>query len=77
MAVNADRRESDLDVIAADTLALWQNTAQGQQNAGTAGSADAPKPMEFWWYVLMAVLALAVAESFLGNKHLTVDSEAV
>jgi hypothetical protein len=74
VAVNADRRESDLDVIAPDTLALWQNTSQGQRNAGSLGEADRPKPVEFWWYVLMAVLALAVAESLLGNRHLTVDS---
>ena len=31
--------------------------------------------MEFWWYVLIAVLALAVAESLLGNRHLTADGE--
>jgi hypothetical protein len=76
VAVNADRHESDLDVISADTLALWQNTAQGGQNAASGGEGDAPKPMEFWWYVLIAVLALAVAESLLGNRHLTVDTEA-
>jgi hypothetical protein len=73
VAVNADRHESDLDVIAADTLTLWQNTAQGQPNAVSGGGAEAPKPVEFWWWVLVAVLALAVAESLLGNRHLTVD----
>jgi hypothetical protein len=73
VAVNADRHESDLDVISADTLALWQNTAQGPQNATAGGEAETPKPMEFWWYVLIAVLGLAVAESLLGNRHLTVD----
>src|SRR6202167_1716473 len=73
VAVNADRHESDLDTISADTLALWQNTVQGPQSAGVGGEADAPKPMEFWWYVLIAVLALAVAESLLGNRHLTVE----
>ena len=76
VAVNADRHESDLDVISADTLALWQNTAKGQPNAASGGEVEAPKPMEFWWYVLIAVLALAVAESLLGNQHLTVDSQA-
>ena len=76
IAVNADRHESDLDVISADTLALWQNTAQGRENAASGGEAEAPRRMEFWWYVLMAVLALAVAESLLGNHHLTVESEA-
>lgn len=74
VAVNADRHESDLDMISADTLALWQNTAQGPQNANSGGDAEAPKTMEFWWYVLIAVLALAVAESLLGNRHLTVEN---
>ena len=73
VAVNADRHESDLDVISADTVALWQNTAQGQQNATSGGQAESPKPMEFWWYVLIAVLALAIAESLLGNRLLTTD----
>jgi hypothetical protein len=57
-------------------VALWQNTAQGQQNATSGGQAESPKPMEFWWYVLIAVLALAIVESLLGNRHLTVDNEA-
>jgi hypothetical protein len=83
IAVNADRRESDLDVISPDTLALWQNTAAGekQRNATSGGETGAPKRLEFWWYVLTAVLALAIAESLLGNRHLTLakdlDKEAV
>jgi Aerotolerance regulator N-terminal/von Willebrand factor type A domain len=77
VAVNPDRHESDLDTIPAETLALWQNTAQGQRDPASGGEAAAPKPVEFWWYFLMAVLALAIAESLLGNRHLTVDKEAV
>ena len=76
-AVNADRRESDLDVISADTLALWQNTAQGKREVASGGETGEQKPVELWWYVLIAVLALAVAESLLGNRHLAVDKEAV
>jgi hypothetical protein len=71
VAVNADRHESDLDIISADTLALWQNTSQGPQNAASGGEADAPKPMEFWWYVLIAVLVLSITESLLGNRYLS------
>jgi hypothetical protein len=71
VAVNADRRESDLDMISAETLALWQNTAQGRQNASAGGQTETPKPMEFWWYVLIVVLALSVAESLLGNRYLS------
>ena len=76
VAVNADRRESDLDVLPAETLALWQNTGQGQVNAASGGEAIPENKRSFWWYVLLAALALAVAETIVGNQHLSVDKEA-
>jgi Aerotolerance regulator N-terminal/von Willebrand factor type A domain len=76
IAVNADRHESDLDLIPAETLALWQNTAQGPRTAVSGGEPVQPKPVELWWYVVAAVLVLAVAESLLGNRHLAIDKEA-
>jgi hypothetical protein len=76
MAVNADRHESDLEMIPPETLALWQNTAQDSRGAAAGGEAVGPKPVEFWRYVLMVVLALAIAESLLGNRHLAADKEA-
>ena len=76
VAVNVDRHESDLELMPPDTLALWQSTSQGKRDAATGGEAAEPKPVEFWWYVLFAVLALAIAESLLGNRHLKLDSQA-
>lgn len=76
VAVNADRHESDLDVIPPETLALWQNTARGPGGAGGGGEAAERKPVELWWYVLLAMLALAVAESLLGNRHLAAEKVA-
>ena len=73
--MNADRHESDLTPAAAETLALWQNTAQGSSEGGAAAAAE-QKPLSLWWYVMLVVLALAVAESLLGNRHLSVDKEA-
>jgi hypothetical protein len=75
VAVNADRHESDLTPATAETLALWQNTAQGSSEGGGAAAAE-QKPLSLWWYVMLVVLALAVAESLLGNLHLSVDKEA-
>ena len=75
VAVNADRRESDLTPATPDTLSLWQNTANGSAEAG-GSSAGGEKPLSLWWYVMLAVLALTVAESLLGNRHLSVDKEA-
>ena len=75
VAVNADRHESDLTPADSGKLSLWQNTAEGSATA--AGSTEGQqKPFSIWWYVMMAVLVLAVAESLLGNRYLSVDKEA-
>ncbi len=75
VAVNSDRRESDLTPATPDSLQLWQNTASGTSN-GAGGAVENQKPLSLWWYVMVAVLALALAESLLGNQHLSVDKEA-
>ncbi len=76
VAVNSDRRESDLTPAPPDTLKLWQNTASETANGETAQTSERQKPISLWWYVMLAALALAVAESLLGNRHLSVDKEA-
>jgi hypothetical protein len=76
VAVNADRHESDLTPASADTISLWQNTAQGD-SVSSGGSAEGEqRPISLWWYVMLAALLLAAAESILGNRHLAVDKEA-
>ena len=75
VAVNADRRESDLAPATQEALALWQNTASGGGDAGQVTQGE-KKPVSLWWYVMIAALALAIAESWLGNRHLSVDKEA-
>ena len=74
-AVNPDRRESDFALVPADVLKLWENTGQTTLSTG-AGSAEPTKGKnDLWWYVMIAALALAVAESLIGNRHLSVDKE--
>ena len=75
VAVNGDRRESDLRPASRETLSLWQNTANGNVEAGGA-AASGRKPLSLWWYVMLAVLAVSIAETLLGNRHLSVDQEA-
>lgn len=76
VAVNADRHESDLAPAPQETLTLWQNTASGGSGNQEGTTANERKPLSLWWYVMIAALALAVAESILGNQHLAVDKEA-
>ena len=76
VAVNSDRHESDLTPVSEENLTLWQKTATGIANAGGGPAEDTNKPVSLWWYVMIVVLLLAVAESLLGNQHLSVDKEA-
>ena len=76
VAVNADRRESDLTPAPPEALNIWKSMAQGTGSTnGESGEAQS-KPFSLWWYVMLTVLALAIAESLLGNRHLSVDKEA-
>jgi len=74
VAVNTDRRESDLDLIPKETLSLWQNTGQGAA-AASGGAQEATKPRTLWWQALWVVLALALVESLVANRHLSVRKE--
>ena len=75
-AVNPDRRESDFTLAPADTVQLWKNTGMApQQGPNGAASGDDPQKTELWWWVLAMLAVLAVAESVLGNRHLTPGKE--
>lgn len=76
VAVNSDRHESDLTPAPQETLTLWQNTASGSSGNAGETTQNERKPLSLWWYVMVAALVLAVAESILGNQHLSVDKEA-
>src|SRR5665213_561554 len=72
-AVNPDRRESDFTVLPAETLNLWKNTGiASKSEAGSTGNRNKRDDnAELWWWVLALLAMLAVAESFLGNRHMT------
>ena len=75
-AVNPDPRESDLTLIPQETLDLWKNTGiapKGSSNA-VAGDTSQDDNAELWWWVLAALAVLAVAESWLGNRHMTAET---
>jgi hypothetical protein len=78
VAVNPDPKESNLDVIPADVLALWQSKgSESSQAASTTPGPAAPNktPQTIWWYVMLLVLASAVAESVLASRYLGTQRE--
>jgi Aerotolerance regulator N-terminal/von Willebrand factor type A domain len=74
-AVNPDRRESDFALVPPDVLKLWENTGQTTLSTGAASPEPTKSRNDLWWYVMIAALGLAVAESLIGNRHLSVDKE--
>jgi hypothetical protein len=77
VGVNPDPKESNLDVIPEDVLALWQGKGgDASQPASTSGPAPPHKtPVSFWWYVMLLLFVSAVAESVLASRYLGTQRE--
>ena len=78
VGVNPDPKESNLDVIPGDVLALWQGKAGPASQEGSPPARPAtPRrtPQSFWWYVMLLVLASAIAESVLASRYLGTQRE--
>jgi hypothetical protein len=77
VGVNADPKESNLDVIPDDVLALWKGKGgQTSQAASSPGAAVPSKtPQDLWWYVMLLVFAAAIAESALASRYLGTQRE--
>jgi hypothetical protein len=77
VGVNADRRESNLEQIPDDVLALWRGSGDsGSAQAAVAGGPQEPaKPTSLWWYAMLLVLAAALLESLLAARYLRTQAE--
>jgi len=78
VGVNPDPKESNLDVIPDDVLALWQGKSgpPSSSAASAPSAATANKTAEsFWWYVMLLVFAAALAESILASRYLGTQRE--
>jgi Aerotolerance regulator N-terminal/von Willebrand factor type A domain len=73
IAVNPDRRESSLEPMTPDLLALWSGSSTGSGPPQTASFAPAePKyrVQSLWWYVMLFALLVAAGESALASRYL-------
>jgi hypothetical protein len=72
VGVNPDRRESNLDVMPDDVLALWRGSRKTLE-AAVATDGRLPQerePFSTWWYIMLLVLTAALAESWLASRYL-------
>src|ERR1700676_2537994 len=72
IGVNPDRRESNLELVPDDVLALWRgNSGTGFAQSAAGGSAEEQtQPYRLWWYIMLLVFAAAIAESLLADRYL-------
>jgi hypothetical protein len=71
VAVNPDRRESDLAPIPEDVLALWRG-GNAAPTVSAAGISASPARMQrsLWWYAMLCLLVAALAEAAIGGRYL-------
>jgi hypothetical protein len=78
VGVNPDPKESNLDVIPADVLALWRgNGVQSSPSSLSSPGQPVPSktPQTLWWYIMLLVLTFALAESALASRYLGTQRE--
>lgn len=76
IAVNADRRESDLQPVADDVLKLWAGATAAQ--AGTAAASTGTQGVShLWWWVMLLVAIAAIAETAVASGYLGTEREAL
>lgn len=81
VAVNPDRRESDLTIMDAQVLQNWQNVVAGTATPGEQGlntealiQTEELEEREIWRIFLILLAIIVIAESILGNQHLRVKT---
>jgi len=75
IAVNPDRRESDMAVIPEDVLKLWSGSAAGTAQ-GTELAAQENVSSLWWWFMLLLAIT-AVAETAVASGYLGTQREAL
>jgi hypothetical protein len=79
IAVNPDRRESDLEPLAEDVQQLWSGSSQsaGSQTAATASVEATYRAISLWWYVMLLALLVAIAEVVFASGYMGTPREEV
>ncbi|MGB9468693.1 MAG: BatA and WFA domain-containing protein [Candidatus Acidiferrum sp.] len=79
IAVNPDRRESDLQPLAKDVQQLWSGSSTGDasQTAAAAPVKATYRAASLWWYVMLLALLVALAEMIFASGYMGTPREEV
>ena len=79
IAVNPDRRESDLQPLAEDVQLLWSGSSRSgaSQTAVTAPIESTHRSVSLWWYVMLLALLVALVEMVFASGYMETPREEV
>jgi hypothetical protein len=78
VAVNPDRRESDLEPLAEDVQELWSGSSQGAGSQTSTTSVEASyRAVSLWWYVMLLALLVVLAEVIFASGYMGTPREEV
>jgi Aerotolerance regulator N-terminal/von Willebrand factor type A domain len=79
IAVNPDRRESDLQPLAEDVQQLWSGSARSGASQATAAAPieTTYRAASLWWYVMLLALLVALAEMIFASGYMGTSREEV
>ena len=77
IGVNPDRRESDLQPLAADVEQLWSGSSgtPSSQTAGAQPIGAKYRSVSLWWYVMVLALVVALAETVFAGGYMSAPRE--
>ena len=76
IGVNPDVRESDLELLPPEVQHLWSGSSDATSETQPSPSAGpALVRVSLWWYAMLAVLAVALAESVVAGEYLGTQRE--
>jgi hypothetical protein len=77
IGVHPDRRESDLQPLAADVQQTWSGTSgsASTQTAGAQPIAVNYQPVSLWWYVMLLASVVALAETVFAGGYMGAPRE--
>jgi hypothetical protein len=74
VGVNPDPKESNLEIMPEDAIALWQGKGSAAEQAKTS-TASRTTPESIWWYIMLAAFLASMAESVLASRYLGTQRE--
>ena len=79
IAVNPDRRESDLELIPAGCAEAlerkWRCAMRLRHSGDCSGYEEKKSAYSLWWWVMLLILMAAVAESVVASRYLGTQRE--